>query len=363
MGEVLDNWLWAGSRESRNRRAVAWMAVAVLFFSFLPLAIRFGGGLEAPFLFNAGWRVGVALVSFAFCLAFYRRILCSAAFWRAALPASLSWAGLFSVFNALEYAFFAAASRFIDIAVAAVLLELWPLAAILLLSRLLPEQGYRRNLRRLIPFLFLAFLGVGLVVASQQGGFSFSGFGPLALGLGLGLLSMLASAAVTFNFRWAREVSGRLRFEGGVAADCSPGVLQFFGAVAGFGLASVFGAALNGGIGLALGESLPGRGLAIAVAGGFVIQGIAAIFWRVVNLTSDNLGINAMAYFIPVCSLGWLGLAGAIGVARPDWLLGGLALILAANLLILFERPLTAGGQRCWRSFFPVSKRRKGEPV
>ena len=43
-----------------DRLALGYMFIAVISFSLIPFAIKLGGGEQAPFLFTASWRLGVA---------------------------------------------------------------------------------------------------------------------------------------------------------------------------------------------------------------------------------------------------------------------------------------------------------------
>ena len=59
--------------------------------------------------------------------------------------------------------------------------------------------------------------------------------------------------------------------------------------------------------------------------------------WRYANLLSDNLGINALIYLVPILALAWLFLAGRVGVERVEYLLIGVELIVGANIAIAFR--------------------------
>lgn len=313
------------------------MLGAVLFYSFIPLAIARGGGVESPFLFNAGFRFGATAGCLLFLLVFYRPLLLNRSFWAAAGVGAVSWTALFSVLNSLEYALFSASVRFVDVSISAVLFDLWPIFIILLIAWLLPDEGYRKNLQGILPFLTVAFIGLGFVVISQIGGFQFGGgvASRLALGILLALLSALAGALTGFTFRWGRDLAERLRAASDVGYD--RGSLNLFGAVAGFAVASLCGAGLNGSIGFIVGESIGIAALTTAIICGLILLGIATVSFRKANLTTDNLGVNALAYLTPILSLAWLWFFSGIGVVRPDYLVIGAAAIVSANLLINFE--------------------------
>ena len=140
-----------GNLGGQNLQAAGFMLGAVLFISFIPLVITQGGGIESPFLFNAGWRLGTAVGCLSALLAFYRPVLLAPQVISLVASSALSWALLGATINSLEYALFAWSIQFVAIPVAAVLLELWPIGFILLTARLL---RYRRSASEKYPFHF-----------------------------------------------------------------------------------------------------------------------------------------------------------------------------------------------------------------
>ena len=77
-------------------------------------------------------------------------------------------------------------------------------------------------------------------------------------------------------------------------------------------------------------EFRPGTLLVASIAGlTFVIPNVS---WRLANLVSTTLAINALAYATPLLSLVWLALLSQIGAVRMDLLLLGAVLIVASNV-------------------------------
>ena len=246
-----------------------------------------------------------------------------------------------ALLNPLEYAFFSAAAGFIDAAVAAVLLELWPILLVLLAAWLFRrDQVYRQNTRSIVPLAIVALAGFAFVVGSQSGGFNVEGshFSGMAIGVALALLSAVAGACAAFIFRWGRDLPDKLPSRvTNVRSNLS---LQVFGATLGSAIVSFAGAFLSSGIGLATGESLQSGAveyLGYAFLTGVLILSTSALLFRLSNLLTDNLGINALGYAIPAISLVWLAIFWDIEVSRPDFLVIGTAAIISANLLINFE--------------------------
>ena len=108
-------------------------------------------------------------------------------------------------------------------------------------------------------------------------------------------------------------------------------------------ITDVFSIALNSTVGLATGELLQPVHLLVGFIGGVAIYTVGSITWRLANLVTDNLGINALGYSTPVIALIWLLLFAQVGVVKTDFLIIGAAAIITANLLINFEAEVRFG--------------------
>ena len=330
-------------RDVQDLRGASIMLVAVLAWSVVPLLFAHSGGLASPFLFNAVWRLGVALSGLCLAWWFFRPVFQNPLVWTKVRKNLVRWAMLMAVFNSFQYAFFSWSTRFIDISIAVVLLELWPIMVILLLARLLPDEqegegGYRRNLRGLLPLLAVAFAGLGFVITSQTGGFYIGG-GPLTQlvkGASLALLSAFVGALDAFTFRWGRDLAKELQ-DSGVAGGYDRANLTLFGSIVAYAITSVPGIVISAGVGVARGEVISLGVIAIGVAGGLTLHGAGNFLFRKANLTTTNLGVNALGYLTPVLSLVVLAIFSTINVVWPPYLVIGTAAIVAANLLINFE--------------------------
>ena len=186
------------------------MLLAVLPLSFMALGILLVGGPAAPWLFNAVMRLGAALGCFIALLLCFRPWLFQRGVWRAVTRRLPHVYFAAATLGALDYGFLAAAARFIDPAVAAVLYETWPLLLIVAMAWLFRGGGrYARNLRRVLPLAGLALLGAALVVLSETGGFRLgdASAGRLALGVGLALGGTLGAVCAAFSMRWGQETA------------------------------------------------------------------------------------------------------------------------------------------------------------
>ncbi len=326
-----------GNNGGQNLLAAGFMLGAVLLYSFAPVAIVLGGGPESPFLFNAVWRLGVAAGILLILLLFYRSVLLNVKVLTSVGRNVKSWFLLLALLNAVEYALFSVSSDFVDVAISAVLFELWPLFFIPLAAWLLREGGrYRKNLRSALSLGAVALAGLVFVVISQTGGFNLGDTSPsnLIAGAALALLAAASAACIAFTLRWGKDFADRL--PANVAGKDSTLPLSLFGAV----VVSIVGAVLNAGIGFTLGEKVESdlpTYLGYGLLGGVLTQAVAALLLRKSNLTTNNLGVNALAYLTPIFSLAWLWLFSEIAVASVPYLVIGTAAIVAANLLINFD--------------------------
>ena len=348
-----------------QRKAIAYMLLAVTFFSSLPLIIAWGGGGQAPFLFNAGMSGGMALGCLLFVATLYRRLLFN---WDSL---RLIWRRMFDVKIALSivanfnFAIFAWSTRFVDVSITAILFETWPIFIILIMERLFRDQTrYRRptdssigdadsdldqpRFRRLTPGMFLVLLlgvaGFGFVVVGQAGGFAgveASGLLVVIIGVILAVLGAITTAFAAFSFRWGTDIVHEL--PASVTRDTSEDHLELFGLLIAFLIANSVSAVLNVFLGSFSGETLDSRSLLIAVVLGGAVNGAANVAWRKANLSTDNLGINAVSFATPIFSLAWLFVFYQVAPARPDYLLAGAVGIIIVNLVINLEAEIRLG--------------------
>ena len=325
------------------------MGVAVLGASFIPLVIESAAGSSSPFLLNAAWRLGVGLGCLAIAWIFFGRLLLrdGTVLWqhRGRL---MDWALFGTVVGSFDYAFFALSLRFIDIAVATILIETYPLLVILLSSWLYRrERRYRRNLLSLVVLLAVCFVGFVLLVSSQSesvAGLAAEGFisGGVIWGVGLAFGGALAVACAAFTFRWcdsmSREVGGTL------TTPVDARRLSLFFMVVALAVCNLVSAPVNAAIGAVSGESISVGALLVGVfVGGILVQTLPSVAWRSANLVSNDLGVNALLYGVPVLSVVWLWLLSDVDVARADYFVIGVVGVVCGNLLINFEAEVRWG--------------------
>ena len=328
-----------------NRAATGYMLLAVTLFSSLPLVIAWGGGGRVPFLFNASMNAGIAVGCLVFITILYHRLVFNAAnlivIARRAFDVKLA----LSVAANFNFAFFAWSTRFVDVSVAAILFETWPLFFILLMARLYRgETRYRALDMEMVFLLALGLAGFAFVVVGQAGGFAgiqTARLSVVIIGVVLAGLGAIATSFTAFGFRWGTDVVHEIPSEArhGIGEHS----LEMFGVLVAFLIANTLAAVLNTFAGMSNGEVMDSRTLLIAVVVGSAVNGIANVAWRKANLTTNNPGINALAYATPLFSLVWLFLFTHVKPVSLDYLVAGAVGIITVNLLINFEAEIRFG--------------------
>ena len=340
-------WLFFTLRGTGNRTAGAYMLLAVLGFSAVPLLISLGGR-EAPFLLTASLKAGAIIGASLFLVIFYRPLSFSTRTW-AKIGSSLVKAPLRiggrTIYSPLpillmaiayfDHTFFALAVSYINVAIATVVYETWPIFLIALTALLFRgTKSYTITTFGIYSLSILVFAGFAFVVLSQA----------YELGLGETTLAQLLTASVfliiapalaplaAFGLRWGVDLGNSL--SGTSNTDDEDRSYQLFGVIMAniICLPAIFVAGR-----VYFQETIPTNIAVYAVVGGVVFLSVGNIAWRTANLVTHDLGINTISYLTPVLGLIWLFLFSQVGVIRVDYLIIGTAAILTANLLINFE--------------------------
>ena len=219
-------------------------------YSLMPALVAGLGGSDYPFGFNFFYRAGGAvggLVVLSVLLlrnGVGRGLL--GAMWRELRPLdAVMLLGQFFGFTG-----FAFSTRYIDVAVTAMVFETWPLVFMVLM-------GFAMGRRRWFDCLSwrggllasVCLVGVILVVLSEDG-VRFSGSRELLIGVSVAFLGMLVTASSFWNFRWCGRVVERYEF---ASDDVHAGVSQWlFVLVMVFVVGSLLSCLVNGAVSLML---------------------------------------------------------------------------------------------------------------
>ncbi len=317
----------------RLARAIGYMAIAIMGYSITPVMVGIASGGDTPLVYNAVMRFGYSVSVAVFMLAFYGSLLRSAAVLKILGRRLLNWHVILIFLGQFEIGLLAWATRFVDISVATILMESWPILLVFLVGRwFTARERYVKPTPALVLLLTAGFAGVALVILSQGvGGDGFYGRTLVApfLGFLLALVAALCIALSGLGVSWGIDVGKDL----GALPDLKARreSLELFGALVVSFSASLLVALLAGSLALSSGEEFrPGTLLVALIAGlTFVIPNVS---WRLGNLVSTTLAINALAYATPLLSLVWLALLSQIRAVRMDLLLLGAVLIVASNV-------------------------------
>ena len=337
------------------------MASTIIFYSLSPVVIVVAGVSGVPFLFAAVMQVGGMIGYLLLLRGRYRSLLggcyrspegndlvkdaikCNLLDFRGAGPLLV-----LGTLSGLDYVLFIYSTRFVDISIATVLFELWPLFSIPLTAVLTRRK--KRYAKITLGFMLLlsgGFAGAAFVIASQSG--QLAGVGDLSsvdlvIGTLLALLSAFAVALAVCLFRWSEDLVERLPKR--VNKDRGQLDLELFAVAVAIVITDVFSITMNGVAGIATGEILAPTHIWVGLLFGFFVYFLGSLAWRASNLLTGDLGINALTYFTPLLALVWLwvystsnlpGSDGVLAIARVDYLIIGAAAIVSFNLLLNFE--------------------------
>ena len=363
------------AQANNSRIALGYILIAVISYALIPAAIEYIGGEKLPFFFVAAWRLGVAVGCVAILIVFYLPLWLNrynwgrfkyylstsetkAVDWRFPVinlhiqvdelriplvnwkvPGDfIDWRILLTILGNCEYALFAWSLQYIDITMATIVFQSWPIF-FLILSALLLRENIRhlhngKTALSLFLLVSLSVIGFAFIVFSQSGEIGHLGnVSRLITGVVLVAGAMALGNLKAFGIDWGRRLGNQLS---GDLTGLGSSPAMFFVLVS--FLISSFGAAAVGLIvGLGRSETWDMEILGMAFLGGMVVNGTAGIMWRKANMADDDIGFNALGYAIPVVAILFLLLFGMAGVSQIDYLIIGVMAIVVANLLINFE--------------------------
>lgn len=290
------------------------MLLGAGFLAVIPALLALGGGVDAPFVFNAWGSVGAIAGYAAFGAAVSDRAFFSRGFWREALRRAPGMALALGTATNFNYALVGLAAGFAGIAASAALYESWLLFA--LAGGALLSRRRERVEWAMFGVLGAGLIGGALVLAARIGGFGFEGATTIVLALGCGLAlgaAAIGGIGVAYEIRWgaafSREV-GMPRYD--VNELCCIAVMYAFG--------NAVGLPIKAAVGIARGEALGVDGIAFGLAAGVCIAG-AALCWRSANARSATGSVNALWQIAPLGAIGLLLALGLADVARADYLI------------------------------------------
>ena len=324
------------SRQTGLHPAI-YMIIAVVSFSAFPILFNLGEADESPLLFVGVWQAGVGLGAGGALLLFKRKLLFSPGVIEDITRECTTWWMLGSVVGACGFAFFALGLAFVDVSLAAILYEIWPLLLILL-APFLFKDNQRYDPTSVVTWFFIAVavVGVVLVILSHNDapqplldiGADFSNPRTL-IGIALVLVTAIGQAALAaFTLKMGDSLAAK-------NTDLeTPRTNEIVFTMVMACICHAIGGAVLCVIGLIVSGTLSLNQLYYAILGGFFVTSIGTFTFRVANLSTRNLGVNALAFATPLVALGWLWLFEKLSVTHLDYLIIGAMGIVASNMLI-----------------------------
>ena len=152
----------------RLARAIGYMAMAIVGYSMTPVMVGIASGGDTPLVYNAVMRFGYSISVAVFLFAFYGSLLRSTAVLKVLGRRLLNWHVVLIFLGQFEIGLLAWATRFVDISVATILMESWPILLVFLVGRWFTARDrYVKPTPALVLLLIAGFGGVALVILSQ----------------------------------------------------------------------------------------------------------------------------------------------------------------------------------------------------
>ena len=357
------------------------LLVTSAIWGVIPLSSALADGGEAPFVFLTAWSLGATTAVLAYLLLYHRQLLRWAEF-RHFVPRrgaffknledghspSWNWQVVLAQFSAMGLAFYAWSTAFMPEAIAAILVESWPIFFIFLMQVLFKgERIFQLTPAVAALFLFI-FLGVILVVragsSDSDAESAFSGW-DMVVGILLLVVSISFIVQTASHIKWT-EVAYKwqqTRVGGGSGMAVGGGVVAVAAAAAVgatadaspidarrgertklgfFMLARLVSAAIGVVMGLIWQNfsdgSLSFKEQAIGFGTGAFVISLGNITTAVGTLRSkSNSELQAIRYTTPVFGIFFLWLFSYVTDVRTDFLVFGLLAIVVGNALITFQ--------------------------
>ena len=314
-----------------------YMIIAVVSFSAVPVYFKLGNAEESPFLFTGIWLCSVAIGTGTAIMLGKKTLLLKPEVVGGIKSQCKSWLMLVSVLGQCGSVLFAVGLAFVDVSVAAILYETWPIFLMALMVFLFRgTDRYTRISAGTMLFVVIAFAGVAMVILGQ------SNTSPVLPKIGsdlsvprtlIGAILVLVAAGT-----WAAHSACTLKM--GVLLAKKHERLENIGAgeivftVAMTCIALVVSGIVLCVIGLVMSETFSRHQMLYAVLGAILVDSIGAVAFRAANLKTKDLGLNALSYATPLVALAWLWALSILNVSHPDYLVIGAMGIVASNLLI-----------------------------
>ena len=324
-----------------------YMMIAVVFYSVVPVMFELGDADESPFLFTGIWLGSVGIAAGSVILSLQWTLLSDRTVIEDIWSHCKSRLMLFSAIGFCGFAFFAVGLAHVDVSLAAILYETWPIFLIFLMARWFKgTQRYNPITFGTLLFVVMALIGVALVILSQSDApqplpAHDAGLAEFMTLSGV-IFKVLPGVALVLMGAFCQAASGGTLKIGVLLAKEHPhekhhksnDPREIVFVIVMSCICLVFAGFALCAIGVMVSEALSAHQLTYAILGGLFVNSIATFAFRYANLKTDDLGVNALAYATPLVTLIWLFALSTLDVSRLDFLIIGAMGIVASNLLI-----------------------------
>ena len=325
--------------KEKNLYGVGYMTASAILFALVPIFLTWGEAYIAPFAYNTVRTIFTMIATLLFLFAFYKDELLDRATWKAVGMNLRKWSLLGITFGYFNYLTFSLSLKCIDVSVATVLFETWPIWMILLTGIMFKiEKRYENVSASGWVFVLMGFSGLVFVILSQNTDIfttknSVSLF-DIFCGVSLVLLASLMGAMVgSCSIRWGatalKDVCESKR-------NKTNKDLTMLFTLIGMIIAGIPSITISTTLAVLErhNEIVELNNMIIAAILGFFVVNTALILFRVANFITTKLEINAICYSTPILSLVCLAIVGYINVSHIDWLVIGTIGVVAANILL-----------------------------
>lgn len=320
----------------KNKKATIWILINVIVGSFLALILELSETKNYPFLFTALHNI-FALLFFLIIIKIFQ-------------PNLFSYKVINSIFSPFSknkkshiilipciissittFPLFLIATQYINILVAIIIYETWPIFMILLTEKLFYRSNrFIKNTLKLIPLFLIATIGLSLIIHSYFPNTitEFPIEKTTLLGISLALLSAFTNAlSPAFSIKHGAILHKNILNKTKQFID------EIFCTMISLSIQRLIAGIFTLSLALYIRENITAKGLIAGLITGVFITGIGNIAIRKANLTTNNLGINILIYTKPIFAITWLWIFTKTKVIHPDLLIIGTITIIITNIL------------------------------
>ena len=311
-----------------NLQALILISLSVLLNSTYPVLIPILHLSQNPLLYVFFWKTGTLTGTLAIAFTVYRHHALYRPLWSAWLHAIRKPGFALMCLGHTDILLLTLAAHHIPISIGVIILQISPILFIWTMWLTHRQTAtYMCPDRTTLALSLTALAGVALAVYSERSTLSTTLDTGLMLGAVVCLAAALLGAMNALSIRVGRDVHA--------ATPTSPIILA---TIIGYPITIAATLPFLLTLGLTTGNpTVPQTALLIAALG-TAIPSSSGILWRIANLRTPNLSVNAVQNLLPIFALSGLFLTGNADVHHPSLLIAGAGIVISVNLTLLFRQ-------------------------